>query len=86
MIEHHRGALTMVDTLLAQRGAAQDSQLFGFTADITSDQSMEIDRMDAMLAELSPDPRVQLAAGFHDAGQASWNMTLVANQINGLYV
>jgi len=80
MIEHHQGALTMVDTLLAQRGAAQDSQLFAFTSDITSDQRMEIDRMDAMLAELSPDPRVNLAAGIDDAGQASWNMTLVASR------
>ncbi len=80
MIKHHHGALTMVDTLLAQRGAAQDSQLFAFTSDITSDQTMEIDRMDAMLADLSPDPRVQLAAGVHDAGQASWNMSLVATR------
>ena len=80
MIKHHRGALTMVDTLLSQRGAAQDSQLFAFTSDITSDQSMEIDRMDAMFAELSPDPRVQLAAGVDDAGQASWNMALVATR------
>ena len=70
----------MVETLLSQRGTAQDSQLFAFTADITSDQSMEIDRMDAMLAELSPDPRVQLAAGFDDAGEASWNMVLVATR------
>ena len=59
MIKHHQGALTMVENLLDQRGAAQDSQLFAFTSDITSDQSMEIDRMDAMLAELSPDPRVR---------------------------
>ena len=80
MITHHRGALAMVDTLLSQRGAAQDSQLFAFTSDITSDQSMEIDRMDGMLAVLSPDPRVGLAAGFHDAGQASWNMALVATR------
>ena len=28
MIEHHRGALTMVENLLEQRGAAQDSQRF----------------------------------------------------------
>ena len=70
----------MVETLLSQRGAAQDSRLFAFTSDITSDQSMEIDRMDAMLAELSPDPLVKLAAGFHDAGQASWNMALVATR------
>lgn len=80
MIEHHRGALTMVENLLAQRGAAQDSQLFAFTADITADQTAEINRMDAMLAELSPDPRVQLASGFHDAGEALWNMALVATR------
>ena len=78
MIEHHRGALTMVDTLLEQRGAAQDSQLFAFTSDITADQNMEIDRMDTMLAGLSPDPRVDLAAGFRDAGQAAWHMELVS--------
>ena len=78
MIEHHRGALTMVEDLLAQRGAAQDSQLFAFTSDITADQSMEIDRMDAMLAGLSSDPRVYLRAGFRDAGQAAWNMELVS--------
>ena len=80
MIKHHRGALTMVENLLRQRGAAQDSQLFAFTSDITSDQSMEIDRMDAMLAELSSDPRVGLAAGFEDAGQALWNLALVATR------
>ena len=78
MIKHHRGALTMVENLLSQRGTAQESQLFAFTADITSDQSMEIDRMDTMLAGLSSDPRVDLAAGFHDAGEASLNMELVS--------
>ena len=77
MIKHHRGALTMVENLLDQRGAAQDSQLFAFTSDVTSDQTAEINRMDAMLAELSPDPRVELASGFNDAGQALWNMALV---------
>ena len=80
MIKHHRGALTMVENLLGQRGAAQDSQLFAFTSDITADQTAEINRMDAMLAELSPDPRVQLASGFDDAGQALWNMALVASR------
>ena len=80
MIEHHRGAVTMVENLLGQRGAAQDSQLFAFTSDVTADQTAEIDRMDAMLAELSPDPRVHLAAGFHDAGEAAWNMALVATR------
>ena len=80
MIEHHRGAVTMVENLLEQRGAAQESQLFAFTSDVTSDQTAEIDRMDAMLAELSPDPRVGLAAGFEDAGQAVSNMALVATR------
>ena len=80
MIAHHRGALTMVKDLLSQRGAAQDSQLFAFTSDITADQSMEIGRMNAMLAELSSDPRVDLRAGFHDAGEASLNMELVVTR------
>ena len=80
MIQHHRGALTMVEDLLSQRGTAQESQLFAFTSDITADQGMEIDRMDAMLTELSSDPRVGLVAGFYDAGEASLNMTLVATR------
>ena len=80
MIKHHRGALTMVDDLLDQRGTAQDSQLFAFTSDIEADQSMEIDRMDAMLAQLTVDPRVDLAAGFDDAGEAIWNMAVVATR------
>jgi uncharacterized protein (DUF305 family) len=78
MIKHHKGALTMVEDLLAERGTAQDSQLFAFTSDITADQSMEIDRMAAMLAGLSPDPRVNLAAGFLDAGEAILNLEKVA--------
>lgn len=77
MIEHHRGALTMVDSLLDQPGAAQDSVLYEFTAGITADQSAEIERMDAMLAGFSPDPRVALKPGFRDAGEASLNMQLV---------
>ena len=80
MIKHHRGALTMVENLLDQRGTAQDSQLFAFTTDVEADQSMEIDRMDSMLAQLTVDPRVGLAAGFDDAGEAIWNMALVATR------
>ena len=78
MIKHHAGAVTMVDNLLDQPGSAQDSVLFAFTSDVTSDQSSEIDRMDAMLRGFSPDPRVNLSAGFDDAGQASLNMQLIA--------
>ncbi|HEX6993085.1 MAG TPA: DUF305 domain-containing protein [Gammaproteobacteria bacterium] len=79
MIEHHRGALEMVEDLLDQPGSAQDPVLFEFTSDVTADQSSEIERMDTMLAGLSPDPRVGLKPGFADAGQASLNMTLVAS-------
>ena len=79
MIEHHEGALEMVDNLLDQRGAAQDPVLYAFTSDVTSDQGAEIDRMDAMLAGFSPDPRVNLSAGFRDAGEAALNVQLVAS-------
>lgn len=77
MIKHHSGAVEMVETLLEQPGSAQDSVLFAFTSDVTADQTSEIERMDSMLAGFSPDPRVNLKAGFDDAGQASLNMQLV---------
>ncbi len=79
MIEHHEGAVEMVDELLEQPGSAQDSVLYNFTTDINADQSAEIDRMNAMLAGFSPDPRVDLAAGFDDAGQVSFNMQLLVS-------
>jgi len=79
MIEHHEGALEMVENLLDQRGAAQDPVLYAFTSDVTSDQSAEIDRMDLMLAGFNPDPRVNLEPGFRDAGEAALNLQLVAS-------
>ena len=78
MIKHHEGAITMVDRLLDQPGTAQDSVLFAFTTDVTSDQTSEIERMSAMLAGFSPDPRVNLKPGYDDAGQAALNMRLLA--------
>ena len=78
MIKHHDGVLTMVENLLDQPGSAQDSVLFAFTSDVTSEQGSEIDRMNAMLRGFSSDPRVNLSAGFDDAGQASLNMQLIA--------
>lgn len=79
MIEHHKGALTMVEDLLEQPGAAYEPVLFEFTNDITNDQEAEIERMSAMLAGYSSDPRVGLAAGFRDAGSAILNLELVAS-------
>ena len=78
MIEHHRGALVMVEDLLDESGAAQDPELFEFVRDVQNDQEAEIDRMTVMLASYSPDPRVGLAAGFRDAEEAILNMELLA--------
>jgi len=79
MIDHHQGALDMVEALLDTRGSAQDPLLYEFTSDVTSDQTSEIERMDTLLASFNPDPRVGLAAGFRDAGEAALNMQLVAS-------
>lgn len=49
MIHHHEGALTMVAQLLAQRGAAQESQVFQYASDIDADQRAEIARMRRLL-------------------------------------
>lgn len=82
MIEHHQGAITMVRDLLDQPGSAHDPALFDFTSEVTADQTAEIERMTAQLAAMSSDPRVGLAAGFRDAGEAAWNMALVATRPN----
>ncbi len=51
MIQHHRGAVSMVKTLFANRGAGQDETIFKFAADVEVDQSTEIRRMLQMLIE-----------------------------------
>jgi uncharacterized protein (DUF305 family) len=79
MIAHHEGALTMVKDLLRQPGSAADPVLFQFVSDIETEQKSEIDRMDTLLAGLSTDPRVGLAAGYDNAGEAIWNLTKVTS-------
>jgi uncharacterized protein (DUF305 family) len=79
MITHHEGAVTMVEELLRQPGAAYDPALFEFTTDVTNDQTAEIEKMNALLVSLSDDPRAGLTAGFDDAGQAISNLELVAS-------
>jgi uncharacterized protein (DUF305 family) len=49
MIQHHRGAITMVNQLLATEGAAQDGIVFTFANGVFADQTTEIDRMNGML-------------------------------------
>jgi uncharacterized protein (DUF305 family) len=78
MIPHHEGAVTMVDELLKQPGAAYDPLMFEFTTDITNDQTAEIERMNKLLVSLSDDPRAGLKAGYKDAGEAILNLELVA--------
>jgi len=54
MIQHHRGAISMVDSLFATPGAGQDEIVFKFANDVQADQSTEIDRMEQMLEALTP--------------------------------
>jgi len=52
MIDHHQGAVTMVDKLVTTDGAAQDEDAFRLAADINADQMTEIERMRLMLDEI----------------------------------
>lgn len=52
MIQHHQGALAMVDDLLAQPNAAQDPMLSDFASSVVADQSAEILRMQSLLSDL----------------------------------
>ncbi len=50
MIQHHQGAIEMVAELFATPGAAQESTVFKFAEDVDADQTMEIERMQRVLA------------------------------------
>ncbi len=52
MIQHHTGALTMVDTLFSKTGAAQEDLVYKIASEIQSDQSTEIARMRKMLTAM----------------------------------
>lgn len=52
MIQHHQGAVTMVERLLGSHGAAQDEAIYKFASDIFADQTTEIERMSRMLLTL----------------------------------
>jgi uncharacterized protein (DUF305 family) len=53
MIQHHRGAVSMVHDLFETQGAAQDETVFKFASDVNVDQSTEIARMEKMLFALT---------------------------------
>lgn len=52
MIQHHRGAVSMVKTLFAAQGAGQDETVFKFANDVEVDQSTEIKRMFTMMLDM----------------------------------
>ena len=49
MIQHHRGALTMVGQILDAPGGAQASDVYQLVSDIEADQTTEIARMQTLL-------------------------------------
>ena len=55
MIQHHGGAVVMVDDLFGADGAAQDGATFKVASDIQVDQRTEIARMQQMLDALAGD-------------------------------
>lgn len=56
MIQHHRGAVSMVTDLFNSYGAGQDETVFKFASDVNVDQTTEIARMQGMLADLLFEP------------------------------
>jgi uncharacterized protein (DUF305 family) len=54
MIQHHRGAVAMVNQLFGTTGAARDEAVFKFANDVSVDQTTEVARMERMLAALPP--------------------------------
>ncbi len=57
MIQHHTGALTMVDQLFKSPGAGQDADLFNFATDVDNTQRAEIRIMQGLLQNLSKENR-----------------------------
>jgi len=53
MIQHHKGAVSMVKDLFGTYGAGQDETVFKFASDVNVDQTTEIARMEKMLASIS---------------------------------
>ena len=79
MIAHHRGAVDMVEALTKLPGSASDPVLYQFVNDVSNEQTAEIKKMDTLRATFSGDPRVDLKAGFADAGQAILNLEKIAS-------
>ena len=59
MIQHHRGAVSMVKDLFGTYGAAQDELIFKFASDVNVDQTTEIARMERILGSYAPQKSAQ---------------------------
>jgi uncharacterized protein (DUF305 family) len=57
MIQHHRGALTMVKDLFDTAGAGQDADVFNFATDADNTQRAEIRIMETMLEKKSSEEK-----------------------------
>jgi uncharacterized protein (DUF305 family) len=55
MIQHHQGAITMVEELFST-GGGQGDAIFKIASDIAADQDSEIARMRSMLREMLFEP------------------------------
>jgi len=59
MIQHHKGAVSMVQDLFGTYGAAQDELTFKLASDVNVDQTTEIARMEKMLVAQALEHRAQ---------------------------
>jgi uncharacterized protein (DUF305 family) len=57
MIQHHQGAIAMVNELFSANGATLDDLIFKYASDVNVDQTTEINRMGRMLAAMSSGER-----------------------------
>jgi len=56
MIQHHMGAITMVNELFGTKGGGEEEIVFRFASDVYADQTTEIARMNRMLDALKRSP------------------------------
>jgi len=56
MIQHHMGAITMVNELFGSQGGGEEEIVFRFASDVYADQTTEIARMNRMLDALKRSP------------------------------
>ena len=52
MIQHHQGAITMVNELFGSQGGGEEDNVYRMAANVFADQTTEIERMQRMLAPL----------------------------------